>query len=218
MSIVEPPPKIRTLADMLSELGDISPDRILMQPAPGTATEDDLLATMSRNDTLCELVDGVLVEKAMGYESSLLAMYIGHLLQVFILPRNLGLVTGADGAVRLFPGLVRIPDLAFASWDRFPDRKVPRQPIPTLTPDLAVEVLSQSNTPREMERKLRDYFSAGVRLVWIVDPFRRVVSVYNTAQDCVDLQPHETLDGEPVLSGFQLPLTELFAELDRTGD
>ena len=72
--------------------------------------------------------------------------------------------------VWLFRGLVRIPDVAFTSWERLPGRRVPPEPIPELAPDLAVEVLSQSNTEAEMTRKRGEYFAAGVRLVWLVDP------------------------------------------------
>ena len=60
----------------------------------------------------------------------------------FVKARNLGLVTGADSMLRLAPGLVRIPDLAFISWQRLPERRVPTDPIPGLVPDLVVEVLS----------------------------------------------------------------------------
>ena len=91
----------------------------------------------------------------MGCRESILAGVLIEVLRQFVVPRNLGLVSGADGSVRLFPGLVRIPDVAFASWDRFPGRKIPDEPIPSLAPDLAVEVLSDSNTPAEMDRKAR---------------------------------------------------------------
>jgi Uma2 family endonuclease len=85
-------------------------------------------------------------------------------------------VAGEAGMMQLAPGLVRIPDVSFISWDRFPDRKLPRDPVPHLAPDLAVEVLSQSNTPKEMDRKRRDYFNAGCKLVWITDPETRTVT------------------------------------------
>jgi len=71
-----------------------------------------------------------------------------------------------------------VPDVAFASWDRFPDRKIPKAPIPSLAPDLVIEVLSESNTKAEMERKRGEYFSSGVRLVWEFDPESRTVTVY----------------------------------------
>lgn len=79
--------------------------------------------------------------------------------------RNLGLVTGEAGMMRLAPGLVRITDVPFISWERFPGRRVPTEPIPDLAPDLAVDVLSERNTEGEMSRKRREYFDAGVRLM-----------------------------------------------------
>jgi Uma2 family endonuclease len=63
-------------------------------------------------------------------------MLIGTFLNNFVRPRKLGIVTGEAGTVRLFPGLVRIPDVAFASWGRFPDRKRPKVRIPRTAPDL----------------------------------------------------------------------------------
>jgi Uma2 family endonuclease len=121
--------------------------------------------------------------------------------------------------MRLFPGLVRIPDVAFASWDRFPERRVPSVPIPDLAPDLAVEVLSQSNTADEMARKRREHFAAGVRLVWMIDPRTRTATVFTGPDQSTALDESQALDGGDVLPGFLLPLRELFAELDiRAGD
>lgn len=206
-----------TLADLLDRLGDVSPSRVLLSPSPGTATEADLLDAGRAHGRLYELVDGTLVEKAMGYRESLLAGAILAILRSFVVPRNLGLVAGADGSVRLFPGLVRVPDVAFASWDRTPGRRVPTEPIPDLVPDLAIEVLSASNTPREMARKCAEYFQAGVRLVWLVDPSPRVVHVYRGPANFERLEATATLDGGDVLPGFALSLADLFSELDRTG-
>jgi Uma2 family endonuclease len=211
------PPTYLTLADLLEQMGDIPPERIRLRPFPGTATEQDVLAIGNRENRLYELVDGVLVEKAMGLRESLLACVLIRVLGNFVVPRNLGLVSGEAGTVRLFPGLVRIPDVAFISWDRLPERRVPAAPIPDLVPDLAVEVLSESNTAAEMARKRREYFAAGVRLVWEVDPASRTVTVYTSAEKSTELDESQTLDGGAVLPGFALPLRELFAELDRQG-
>ena len=161
---------IDTLAHLLEQLGGIAPGRVRFRPAPGTAIEKDILEVEAHEDRLCELVDGVLVEKAMGWRASLLASVLITLLSNFVRPRNLGLVTGEAGMVWLASGLVRIPDVAFVSWDRLPNRRVPSDPIPAVAPDLAVEVLSAGNTPGEMARKRQEYFAAGVRLVWLVDP------------------------------------------------
>ena len=208
---------LRTLADLLERLGRVPLDRIRFRPPPGTATERDVLEIAARENRLCELVDGVLVEKPMGYGESILAVFMGRMLGNFVAPRNLGHVTGEQGMVRLFPGLVRIPDVAFASWDRFPQRRWTGEPIPDLAPDLVVEVLSESNTAAEMGIKVGEYFSAGVGRVWLVDPSSRTVTVFEAADDSITLQEQDTLDGGTLLPGFTLSLRELFAELDRHG-
>jgi Uma2 family endonuclease len=206
-----------TIADLVEQLGSIPLRRIRMTPAPGTATEADLVEAEQRYHSLFELVDGVLVEKGMGYRESLLALVLGKLLIDFVHPRNLGVVSGADGFLRLFPGLVRAPDVAFASWDRFPDRKIPEEPIPTLAPDLVVEVLSESNTVKEMQRKRGEYFGQGVSVVWEIDPETRTATVYKPDGTAIELTETDRLDGGDVLPGFSLELSELFAELDRHG-
>jgi len=206
----------RTLAELIERLGGISPARIRMRPPPGMATERDVVDAEAHEDRLCELVDGTLVEKGMGYAESVLAIMIAELLNAFVRPRNLGLVSGESGMLRLFPGLVRIPDVAYASWDRIPGRRMPREPVPDLVPELPVEVLSESNTRAEMARKRREYFPAGVLLVWEVDPDDRTVAVYTSPDRPVSVKTEsDTLDGGAVLPGFTLVLRELFAELDR---
>jgi Uma2 family endonuclease len=208
---------VETVADLLEQLGGIAPERVRLKPLPGTATEADLIAVSLRDDRLCELVDGVLVEKVMSYPESILAGLILSLLRAFVVPRNLGLVSGADGMMRLFPGLVRIPDVAFASWDRIPGRRVPTEPIAGFAPDLAVEVLSKSNTPGEMARKCREYFAAGVRLVWLIDPATRTATVFTALDQATHLSANDTLEGGDVLPGFALSLQDCFSELDLRG-
>jgi Uma2 family endonuclease len=208
---------LQTLADLLDRLGHIPLERIRLHPPPGTATEQDVLEIRERERRLCELVDGVLVEKPTGYEESILAMFIGRMLGNFVRPRNLGHVTGEAGMMQLFLGLVRIPDVAFASWDRFPQRQLTGEPIPHLVPDLAVEVLSPSNTSTEMTIKVDEYFAAGVQLVWLVDPRSRTVTVFDAVDSSVTLVEGDILDGGTVLPRFTLSLKELFAELDRHG-
>ena len=154
----------------------------------------------------------------MGLSESLLAGALIEVLRGFVRPRNLGLVTAPDGMVRLAAGLVRIPDVAFISWERLPNRRVPTEPIPDLAPDLAVEVLSVGNTPGEMARKRQEYFSAGVQVVWQVDPHMRTVEVFAAPDQSTVLHETHILDGGTVLPGFTLPLPELFAALDLQGE
>jgi Uma2 family endonuclease len=202
-----------TAADLMERFGAIPLHRVRHDPAPGTATEQDVIEIQAHEDRLYELIDGVLVEKTVGTYESYLAVLLSHLLWSFIEEHNLGIVLGADGMMRLAPGLVRIPDVSFVSWDRLPERKLPRQPIADLAPELAIEVISKHNTPQEMERKLRDYFRAGVRAVWYVyHAPRREVHVYVSPEERTVLSEQQTLDGGDVLPGFTLALSSLFAE------
>lgn len=207
---------LETLAELVEQLGGIPLSRIRLQPAPGTATEADVVALEQREKRLCELVDGVLVEKAMGFKEACLAGALLALLRDFVVPRNLGLVSGADGMVRLFPNLIRIPDVAFVAWDRIPGGRMPADAVPHLVPDLAVEVLSAGNTDAEMARKRLEYFRAGVRLVWLVDPEARTISVYTAPEQSRRLDEGQLLDGGDVLAGFAVPIRSVFAELDRS--
>jgi Uma2 family endonuclease len=203
------------VAELLHRLGDVPPERVRLLPTPGTATESDLLKPDGKH---CELVDGVLVEKAMGYDVSLLAIELGMYLAAFVKQHRLGEVTGADGTMRLMPGLVRIPDLAFTSRARLPKKGAPREPIPDLAPDLAVEVLSKGNTKAEMRRKVREYFEVGVRLAWLIDPKTRTATVHTSPTASTKLVEGQSLNGSDVLPGFALPLGELFECLDRGRD
>jgi Uma2 family endonuclease len=209
-----PEPTALTVADLAERFGPMPLHRIRFFPFPGTATEQDVLAIHAREKRLCELIDGILVEKVMGYRESLLACFLIRVLGNWVSARRLGLVAGEGGMMRLTRGLVRIPDVSFVSWKRLPGGRVPEEPIPDLAPDLAVEVLGVSNTAAEMATKLRNYFAAGVRLVWYVEPRTRTVDVYTALDRSIRLTEDQTLDGGAVLPGFALPLRELFAEPD----
>ena len=204
-----------SFADLLERIGGVPLDRIRIPPAAGTATEQDVVAALEAADKrLCELVDGVLVEKAMGTKESLLAGFILHRLHFFLDENDLGLPFGADGAMRLMKGLVRIPDVSFVSWQQMPDG-LPDEAIASLIPDLAVEVVSRRNTKGEILRKLRDYFLAGVQLVWVIQPRTETAEVYRAPDRKKRVAKAGVLDGGDVLPGFRLPLPELFARANR---
>lgn len=207
--------ELMTVATLLKKLGNISPARIHLYPIPGTATEKDVLNMERRTGRICELVDGTLVEKTMGFEESFLAGRLMHLLYRFLDEHNLGIVAGEQGPFRLWPGLVRIPDISFISWNQLPNRKIPKKPIPDLHPDLAVEVLSRKNTKAEIDRKLHEYFRSGTRLAWVVDPRKRNVRVYTTPDQFRLLTEDQSLDGGDVLPGLSLPLREVFSQLEQ---
>jgi Uma2 family endonuclease len=204
--------KFDNFAELMERLGGIPLERIRMEAAPGTATEKDVLAVRASPERrLCELVDGVLVEKAMGIRESALAVFLAHLIHDFLDKDALGIVLGADGMIRTFPDQVRIPDVSFISWDKLPSEEVPDEGIGSVVPNLAVEVLSPSNTKAEMDRKLRDYFLAGVELVWVIEPKTQTAKSYTSPEDFLQISKSGSLDGGTVLPGFRLPLKQLFA-------
>lgn len=210
MSTTAPPAVSWTLAELATRFGPMPAWRILSDPPPGEASEDDVIRLHAENKQLCELVDSVLVRKTMGaYESAVGVILATYLLQ-FVKPRKLGIVLGEAGMLQLWPGRIRIPDVCFISKDQLPDGQLPRRPaIPDLYPDLAVEVLSESNTTAEMTEKLHDYFQAGTRLVWYIDPSKRQAEVYTSIEEKSMVMETGSLTGEPVLPGLTIPLAEV---------
>jgi len=206
-------PEQPRVADLLEQLGDISPRRVLLQPPPGTATEADLLRQIDRKESLCELIDATLVEKPVGAPEAGLAAWLGWLLGSFVYPNDLGLLFGADAPFRLMAGLVRLPDLTFIRREKLPGGRLPTEAVPEIAPDLAIEILSESNTAGEMLRKRTEYFLAGTTLVWIVDPRSRSVTVYTEPEVSERLKEGDTLDGGTVLPGLLIEVTRIFEKL-----
>ena len=213
MKTLSAPPE-KTMADIIAALGDVPLERIRATPPPGTATAADVIrARESPERRLCELVDGILVEKAMGAKESVLACEIIFLLRLHVRVHDLGVVLGPDGMLTLFPGRVRIPDVSFIPWEQIPGQQWPDTPMPEIPPDLAVEVLSPSNTPGEIRLKIREYFQAGTRLVWVIDPKKQTARSYTTPESSRLVGKSGSLDGGEVLPGFRVSLPELFGAL-----
>lgn len=206
-----------SLADVQRHLGNIPLERIRLFPPPGYATEEDVIEIEAREDRLYELEDGILVEKTMGWYESLIASLILIEIGTYLKNHDLGQVLGADGSLKILPGKVKIPDVSFISWNRFPGERLPRRPIPALIPDLVVEVLSESNTKIEMDSKVAQYLEAGVRLVWYIDPAIRGARVYSSPTEMEEIRGDGVLDGRDILPGFRLSLQELFTRADRQG-
>jgi Uma2 family endonuclease len=211
---VASPPKYSNGAQWLHALGDVPLERVVFDPWPGTATEHDLLRMVEADDRLVELIDGTLVEKPVGHEESEIAARLIHYLLSWIIPRKLGSVTGEAGTHRMKRGRVRLPDVAFTAAERMTQLPKPRPAIPSIGPDLAVEVLSDGNTRAEIQQKLREYFESGTRLAWVIDPPTRTVAVYIGPTDKPEnvLRENEELSGGVVLPGFTLPVLDLFVD------
>jgi Uma2 family endonuclease len=206
--------ELDNVAELVERLGDVPLERILLRPAPGTATERDVLAAWGGPwRRPCELVEGTLVEKARGTRESLLAGLIVHRLWGYLEQNDLGQVLGAGGMLRLTPGVVRVPDLSFIAWENW-QAEEENDRVADLVPDLAVEVLREGNTPKELERKLREYFLAGTNRVWVIDPRKETAQVYRAPDEVKRVGKSGHLDGEDFLPGFRVSLRELFALAD----
>lgn len=207
-----------TWAERLSDLGNIPASRIVSNPSPGSATLQDLIELQNEHRRICELVDGTLVEKMMGWQESLLAGVLIHWLHTYLETHHLGVVTGPDGLVRLFEDTVRGPDVAFVAWNRLPDRRIPLKPVPDVVPNFVIEILSSGNTYSEMSRKRREYFHAGVQLIWMIEPRDRTVAVFRSSTDVKVVREGGIITGEQVLPDWTINTADLFARLDERGE
>ena len=204
------------MADALERVGNVPPERVLLRPAPGTATVLDVLDPAVTGGRGVELVDGILVEKTIGFEEDSIAVFLMVQLYNFAARENLGKFGGSQGIIRLGGTLVRTPDISFVRWDSVDD-PAELDPLPGpflhVAPDLVVEVLSEGNTAREMQIKLGEYAAAGVKLVWYVDPEAKTVTVYPRGRERGKrvLGAGDALDGGKVLPGFALPVADIFA-------
>jgi Uma2 family endonuclease len=172
----------------------------------GTMTADELLR-LELPDKRTELVKGVLVvREPAGYLHGEVAAELANHLMNHVKANDLGRVLAAETGFKLTsdPDTVRAPDVAFISKERLPDP--PPAGFAELAPDLVVEVLSPDDRPGEVLAKVGDWLVAGSRLVWVVDPKRRLARVYRADGSETLLGDDGVLDGEDVVPGFACPL------------
>lgn len=201
-----------SLADLLRRLGNVPACRVRLHPPPGTATEEDAIRNNESKlrTALCELVDGTLVEKPMGWEESAIAILIARFLGNYVQPRRLGTILGSDAMLRLVPGLMRAPDVSFIARGRIKRYRRGGERYPSIGPDLAVEVISKSNTRAEINRKLNEYFAAGTRLAWVVDSKMETVRVHRSPRKFTLRRAGDLLDGGDVIPGLAIAVKDLF--------
>ncbi len=173
------------------------------------ATEDDLLQ-MPDDGYKYELVDGEIIASPSGLYSSAVAARISHLLQMYTDNNPVGLVLGADVGIRLPDGNVRSPDVSVVKMEKLPDGKPPRT-FGAFAPDLAVEVLSPSDSHRLVADKIGEYLQCGVSLVWLVDPEARIVTVFRSLTDVQTLKSKDAITADPVLPGFSFTVDGFFS-------
>ncbi len=177
---------------------------------PAVLEPEDLL-TMPGGDHY-ELIDGIPREKSMGAESDEIGGLLLTQFNVFIRPKKLGRAYPSQTGFQCFPNkpkLVRMPDTSFVAAGRLPNDRTPEGYI-TVAPDIAVEVVSPNETYEEIEAKVAEYRSAGVKLVWVISPKSKTVLIRRANGTCEELGEAGALSGEGVLPGFTCAVADLF--------
>jgi Uma2 family endonuclease len=199
-----------SVGDLQRHLGGIPADRIRLFPAPGYATEAHLVQIAEHEGRRYELDEGVLVEKPADQRASSLSQRIAARLNAYVQTDALGVVLAPDTALRILPGTVKRPAVAYVGRERWPKAAHGTEAVLAVVPHLAVELAAHGTTPQELAAHRRRYFEAGVSAVWVVDPRERSALAATAPADWQAIPPQGTLVGGDVLPGFVLPLEDLF--------
>ena len=174
-------------------------------------TADELLK-LPRGRFRYELVEGELITMSpAGSEHGAIVVNLTVLVAQHVKANHLGIVFGAETGFKIAeaPDTVLAPDVAFISREHIPESGIPKKYWPG-APDLAVEVLSPGDTAREVEKKVGQWLSAGVRLVWTINPKRRIVTAHRAFKDATIFAETDELDGEDVVPGFRCRISDIF--------
>ena len=177
-----------------------------------TLVTADELFVMRDDGFRYELVRGELRRMPpAGSEHGAVAVNIAVVVAPFVKAHGLGIVFAAETGFKIAsdPDTVRAPDLAFVRRERIPEEGIPRGFWPG-TPDLAVEVVSPGDTYTAVEEKVHDWLNAGARMVLVLNPRTRTVTIYTSHTDVVRLIESDTLDGGEVLPGFTCRVGDFF--------
>jgi hypothetical protein len=200
-----------SIEQLCQHFGGVPADRILLDPAPGTATEEMLLHLDSKRGYPLELLDGVGIDRIPGFRASALTTQFLCRLMDFLSGDNRGIIIpGGKCPVRLRPGLVRLASFYFINWNSIPGGIIPNDPITDLIPDLVGDVISPWTSRTEMEWKQDQFFEAGTRLFGLLDLAEESIEV-STPRRTLHLGPEETLTGGDGLPGFAIPVKDIFA-------
>jgi Uma2 family endonuclease len=187
-----------------------------VQPVPQPPTVDGYppLASLA-NEVDYEMLDGQLVERNIGWESSNIAANLLVEIGGYVRDKRLGLMGAPDAAYECFPwqpGRLRKPDVSFVANNRFPGNRRPKGNA-KIPPDLAVEVLSTHDGASEIREKIEEYLRAGVRLVWVIDPVTRTVEERH-GRNVRYLYEDDELDGLDVVPGFRCRVADVLGPRD----
>lgn len=182
-----------------------------MQNAIQLLTADDLW-NMPDHGGHVELVRGELRPMSpAGFGHGSVTMNLSGPLHQFVRAGKLGIVVAAETGfiIGRVPDTVRAPDVAFVRQEALPPAGVP-QKFWVGAPDLAVETMSPGDTVYEVDEKVHEWLAAGTKLVWVINPGQRIVTVYRPDNTATILASGDRLDGGDVVPGFAIPVAEIF--------
>ncbi|MEG3893216.1 Uma2 family endonuclease [Microcoleus sp. AT8-B1] len=184
-------------------------------PADKKIWTDAEFMALNRDGHRYEIVNGELIDMGNsgakhGYICSILMILLGGYVHI----QKLGAMFDSSTAFKMKSGNKRSPDVSFMAKERLQGLDELPDGFLEGAPDLAVEILSPSNTVAEIHDKLVEYFENGARLVWVIHPQEQYVLVYRSSQEPDRLlKSVNSLDGEEIVPGFTLPIAELFQKL-----
>lgn len=177
-------------------------------------TDSEFMALPGENDRY-ELIDGELVNMGnSGMEHGYLASNLTVFLGSYVLAHKLGVICDSSTAFTMKTGNKRSPDISFVAKERLQGIKRLPQGFFIGAPDLVIEIISPNNTFAELHGKMIEYFANECRLAWLIHPDEQSVLVYRSPRPERLLKVTDNLDGEEVISGFSMPMIDLFRDLD----
>jgi Uma2 family endonuclease len=181
-----------------------------MEALPMAATAVPI-RRMPDNDDLYEIIDGIRTVKTVGFLASIVASTLGRRLQICGGSPNWVGDFGSDLQI-LRRRHARRPDISLVTFEQLAKiTDLLSDPAePELAPNLAIEVISPTNSSVAVEAKIMNYFAAGVEAVWVVHPTIQRIYIYDSAKDCTIVGIGATLDGGKVLPGFSIPVADDF--------
>lgn len=182
---------------------------MVVQKKTYTLAEFEAISELPENrDRILELIEGEIVEKMpTNPYCSVIAVRVVQYMGIFVDEHDLGYVTGADGGYNISDENSFAPDVAFISKTRQPE--LPRRGYNPIPPDLAVEVISPSDSYTDVSKKVATYLRNGTQMVWVFDPGTELVAVH-TSDGAKTLGKDDVLEGGDVLPGFRLPVSKIF--------
>ena len=161
-----------------------------------------------------ELVDGELVDRDGTPQHSIVGAGFAWLLRTHVRNAGLRLHVGISGGFQINAHTLRFPDVHVTTWERMAAYSESEGAWPHFAPDVAIEVVSASNTPAALARKTAEYFAGGTRAVWIADPNPRTVAIRRPGIPEQVLASDDMLSGDPEIPGFACPVAAIFAVLE----